>query len=105
MLRRTILAAVLAGLISTEAHAIRSTGISGGYPLVLEIVDEFPPRPRTIDAESIRIANQLSMELYGGLPGAAKPLNFSRVPAAPNFLPSYPAPNYVPLYLQSIPYR
>jgi hypothetical protein len=97
MLRRTIFALVLSGLLSAETHAIRSTGISGHYPRVTVIVDEFPPQPRTIDAESIRIANQLSMELYGGLPGAAKPLNFSRVPAAPNFLPSYPAPVHVPL--------
>lgn len=103
MLRRTVFAAVLAGLLSTDAHAIRSTGISGGYPRVIVTVDEFPPKPRTIDAESIRIANQLSMELYGGLPGSAKLLNLSRVPAAPTFLPNYPA--HVPLYLQSIPYR
>jgi hypothetical protein len=104
MIRLATIAVILAGLLPAPVLSARLGGISLGpqAPPPL-IVDEIPSKPRTIDAESIRIATQLSMDLYGGLPGAVKPLNLSRAPAAPNFLPNYPAPDYVQLYLRSIP--
>lgn len=100
MIRLATFASILVGLLPTPVHSARLIGSSLGQQTPHLIVEAIPPKPRIIDAESIRIANQLSMELYGGLPGAAKPLNLSRVPEAPNFLPSYPAPaNKMPLLL------